>query len=247
MHTSKVLRATDFQYVRRAMDGGADADMDLLYPDYQISDRIGVVSPQVADGLFYTSYALLGLTTMFYDRLRASTSDFFDYPQHFAFLGRTPESMNADGSGVVEGISLDATWGNLDVWPDSQWQFAPATATAMIKKVFDFQINRLFWPASLTPQPGEGQLPRYVRRILGTRLKNVYYYKASDPDLEIQVNQAVEDLVQTSLGHLPLTTDAQAQREAMHSSDHGRNFRECHRRVSVQEFLQTLSPCFEQG
>src|SRR5690349_17328617 len=85
MHTSKVLQASDFQFIQRATDTGADSTLSQLYPDYQISDRIGVVSPQIADGLLYTSYALLGLTTMFYDRLRANSTQFFDYPQHFAF------------------------------------------------------------------------------------------------------------------------------------------------------------------
>jgi hypothetical protein len=234
MHTSKVLQSSDFQYTRKATDGGGDAGTDCLYTGYQVSDRIGVVTPRVEDGLLSTSYALLGLTTSFYDRLRASSTDFFDYPQHFALLGTSPGD-----------VSLDATWGNLDVWPDSQWLFAQATATAMIKKVFDLQINRLFWPETLGPLSSEERLPQYVRRILGTRLKSVWYYNATEPDLEIQVSQPVENLVQASLAKLPSTVTFTAQHELACSGDGGSRYRECHRHVAVQDFLASLGPCFE--
>lgn len=235
MHTSKVLQSSDFQYVRRATDGNADAGMRVLFPDYQVSDRIGVVSPRVEDGLVHVSYALLGLTTTFYDRLRSRTANFYDYPQHFAFLGAT-----------ADGVSLEATWGNLDVWPDSQWLFAPATATAMIKKVFDFQINRLFWPQTLAPRSGEERHPRYLRKMLGTRLKSVSYYNALNTDLEILVTQRVEDLVGASLARLPAAAGAVMQRDFAHIGEHGRLYRECHRHVSVQEFLADLDACFEE-
>jgi len=224
--------------------------MTSLYPDYQTSDRVGVVSPYVEDGLLNAGYALLALTTTFYDRLRSSTADFFDYPQHFAILGATADGILSYGRPVpADEMALEATWGNLDVWPDSQWLFAPVTATAMIKKVFDFQINRLFWPQNLVPQPGEGRLPGYLRTMLGMRLKSVCYYDTVDPDLEIQVTQPVEDMVRASLARLPgsdeSSTAEMAQRQVARVSENGSLYRECYRRVSVQEFLACLDTCFE--
>ena len=250
MHTSNVLQSSDFQYVRRAPDGSSGPGMKALYPDYQTSDRVGVVSPCVEDGLLNAGYALLGLTTTFYDCLRSRTADFFDYPQHFAFLGATADGLLSYGRPVpADEMALEATWGNLDVWPDSQWLFAPVTATAMIKKVFDFQINRLFWPQNLVPQPGEGRLPGYLRTMLGTRLKSVCYYNTVDPDLEIQVTQVVEDMVRASLARLPGPAESsmgeRAQRQVAGVGDNGRLYRECYRRVSVQEFLACLDTCFE--
>ncbi len=147
-----------------------------------------------------------------------------------------------------EGL-LERTWGNLDVWPASQWLFAPVTAMAMIKKVFDFQINRLFWPQSLVPQPGEERLPGYLLKMLGTRLKSVYYYNTVEPDLEIHVTQPVEDMVRASLAGLPhptgLPTSELAQRKVARVGENGWLYRECYRHVSVQEFLGCLATCFE--
>ena len=250
MHTSKVLQSSDFHYVRRAPHGSSDRAMESLYPDYQTSDRVGVVSPRVEDGLVSAGYALLALTTTFYDRLRASTTDFFDYPQHFALLGATAEGILNYGRPVaVDEMALEATWGNLDVWPDSQWLVAPVTATAMIKKVFDFQINRLFWPQSLVPQPGEERLPGYLRKMLGTRLKSVCYYNTVEPDLEIHVTQPVEAMVRASLARLPspagVLAAERAQREVARVDENEWRYRECYRDVSVQEFLGCLDTCFE--
>ena len=250
MHTSKVLRASDFRYVPRGPEGGAG--QDALYPDYQISDRIGVVSPCLEDGLLHTGYALLALTTSFYDCLRSRTADFFDYPQHFAFVGTTADGLATYGmpAAADDGL-LEVTWGNLDVWPASQWLFAPATATAMIKQVFDFQINRLFWPQNLLPEPGEGRLPVYLRRMLGARLKSVYYYKTVDPNMEIEVTQPVEDIVRSSLAQLPRTAGARAdeigQREAERYAANGHVYRERYRQTTVHEFLACLDACFEDG
>ncbi len=250
MHTSKVLQSSDFHYVRRAPHGSSDRGKESLYPDYQTSDRVGVVSPRVEDGLVNAGYALLALTTTFYDRLRASTTDFFDYPQHFAFLGATAEGILTHGRPMAaDELALEATWGNLDVWPDSQWLVAPVTATAMIKKVFDVQINRLFWPQNLVPQPGEERLPGYLRKMLGTRLKSVCYYNTVEPDLEIHVTQVVEDMVRASLAQLPcpagLLTAEIAQREVARVGENGWFYRECYRHVSVEKFLGCLDTCFE--
>ena len=250
MHTSNVLQSSDFHYVLQGPHGSNGLGMESLYPDYQTSDRVGVVSPCVEDGLVNTGYALLALTTTFYDRLRACATDFFDYPQHFVFLGTTAEGPLTCGRPVpAHELALEATWGNLDIWPDSQWLFAPITATAMIKKVFDIQINRLFWPQNLVPQPGEEPLPGYLRKLLETRLKSVCYYNTVEADLEIHVTQPVEEMVRASLARLPwpaeVLTAEIARREEARVGKNGRLYRERYRHVSVQEFLGCLATCFE--
>jgi hypothetical protein len=86
MHTSKVLCSRDFRYSPVPAQAGIWADFSTFCPHYHPLDRIGVVSPYLEEGVRQTGYALLALTTAFYDMLRARSADFYDYPHHFAFL-----------------------------------------------------------------------------------------------------------------------------------------------------------------
>ena len=88
MHTSQALRSTHFEY-QRPGPGGRVA-FSAFCANYHDQDRVGVVSPQLEDGILHTAYALLALTTAFYDVQRASGGDFFIYPQHFAIIGQCP-------------------------------------------------------------------------------------------------------------------------------------------------------------
>ena len=246
MHTSQALRSSHFQY-RRIGDGGrTQVGFSSFCADYHEQDRVGVVSPRLEDGILHTGYALLALTTAFYDAQRARGRDFFIYPQHFAIIG-------ADQSGVATGVGrLDLTldeagiggaWGWLDVWPASNWLTAPSTPVAFLTKVFEYQINRLFWPQDFVAKeaPRAGLLPDYARRILKTRLKSVYYYKSPAPTVEINAAQPAAEIVQTSIGRLP-TAVQRALRQETHP---GRPLgHESYRQVSVDDFLQDMETSF---
>ena len=78
MHTSQALRSSHFEYQRP--ESGNRVAFSAFCADYHAQDRVGVVSPQLEDGILHTAYALLALTTAFYDVQRASGSDFFIYP-----------------------------------------------------------------------------------------------------------------------------------------------------------------------
>ena len=235
MHTSTVLRPADFRYMRHHADGSVDASFQAFCPDYHESDRIGVVSPCLEDGIVHTAYALLALTTMFYDALRAGAPDFFDYPRHFALIGATAGRFHAGNTTLpIAEAPLGATWGNLDVWPDSQWLYAPATATGILKQVFTAQLDRVFWPQDLRPGPDAGTLPIYVRKLLRTRLKSVYYYNTPPPNFEIEATPPVEALAQSSRERLPLPVES------------GHSYREGYRQVPVEEFLEGVGACFVQ-
>ncbi len=252
MHTSTVLRPSDFHYVRRDVDDTLAADFTTFCPDYQTSDRIGVVSPRLEDGVVHASYAVLALTTAFYEVLRSRVDDFFDYPQHFAVIGAAGEAMLACETELpIDAALLETTWGNLDVWPDSQWLFAPSMATGMLKKVFDLQINRLFWPQALTSGPDEVPLPAYMHKMLRARLKSIYYYGTTDANVEIQVTQHVEDIVQTSLAGLLRAggtgASARDRRRAAPPEETSFVYRQCYRQIAVQDFLKGLDARFEKG
>ncbi len=302
MHTSQQLRSSHFEYRRPGADGRVD--FSAFCAQYHDQDRVCVVSPRLEDGVLHTAYALLALTTAFYDVQRATGSDFFIYPQHFAIIGqdsseasrtRDPSGLRADfalsrrhllrradatdgplarrkqafgeaqtigiatGAGCLD-LTLDeagigGAWAWLDVWPKSNWFTATAAPTAMLKKVFDLHINRLFWPQNFTPKRRQEQatesgsvkrdahpaLPDYARRILKTRLKSVYYYNTSAPTVEICAAQPAVDIVQLSLDRLPeavrqtLDQDAHPPRPPGHES---------YRQVGVDEFLEEMEACF---
>jgi len=252
MHTSNILQSSDFQYARLGQGGLAAGDFGSFWSDYQASDRVGVVSPRLEDGIAHTGYALLALTTTFYDGLRSGEADFFDYPHHFALIGVTTDGIPTHGATIPrDEAPLEATWGNLDVWPGSQWLFVPVTVADMLRRVFDFQIGRLFWPLDLAPRADEARLPAYLRRMLGTRLKSVYYYNAADTNVEIQVTQPVEDMVQESLVRLQRATGSTVgelrPRQVAQSADNGRLYREAYLQIPVEEFLERMDSCFERG
>lgn len=209
MHTSSRLTSADFTYQKS--EGQKQATPQTFADfcaDYHAQDRVGVVSPDLHDGVLCVGQSLLALTTAFYDYHRESGSNFFDYPQHFAFVGS--DSVADPSKGWVPWTA----WSKLDVWPDNKWITVAPTATSMLHALFDFQINRLFWPQNFWPAPDEDPLPDYAYRMLQTRLKSIYLY--SQPDrvehansvssnsvIEVSGSAAVKTLLQESIEHLP--------------------------------------------
>ena len=243
MHTSTLLSAKDFQHWQPTEGQRLKVDFATLCPDYHERDRLAVVCPHLEDGVLHTGFALLALTTAFYDILRGRGSEFFDYPSHFAFIATTPEGVSThQGPQPMEKNALGGAWGNLDVWPETQWVTTPGSATEMLDKVFSFQINRLFWPEDFKPEAGELRLHNNVRRFLKARLKAVYYYAPAVPNVEIHASQQVEDLVRASIENLP-----GAATLSRPSAPGGElPYAETHRRVEVEEFLETVADSFEK-
>ena len=247
MHTSKALKSSHFVYWLVDPDASTSVDFNTFCPDYHELDRVGVVSPRLEDGILQTGYALLALTTAFYDVQRSRSSDFFIYPQHFAFIA-------ADSKGIPTGVghldlALDQTgtgaaWSQLDVWPASNWITAPGTPAAMLQKVFDFQINRLFWPEDFKPAYVAGLLPDYARKLLKARLKSVYYYNTSTPTIEIRAAQPAADIIQQSIERLPKAVQ-QNLGQSHHNGLPNHPYHESYRQVSIDDFLEDISACFE--
>ncbi len=268
MHTSQALRSSHFEY--RRPDAGGRVAFSVFCAGYHDQDRVGVVSPHLEDGILHTCYALLALTTAFYDVQRAGGSAFFIYPQHFAFIGEDASTISAaraengrvDRVGIATGAGrLDLTldeagiggaWAWLDVWPKSNWFTAPLTPAAMLQKVFDLHINRLFWPHNFTPDRRQEQetengedahsaLPDYARRMLKTRLKSVYYYNTSAPTVEICAAQPAVDIVQFSMERLPEAVQQTLAQAPQLARPPGQ---ESYRQVGVDEFLEDMEACF---
>lgn len=268
MHTSQALRSSHFEY--RRPDPGGRVAFSAFCADYHEQDRVGVISPCLEDGVLHTAYALLALTTAFYDVQRASGRDFFIYPQHFAIIGQDPSdaapTQGRNGPDGKLGIAsragrLDLTldeagigsaWAWLDVWPGGNWHTAAQTPAAMLQKAFDLHINRLFWPQDFTPKSrpeqasGNGEsadppLPDYARKMLRTRLKSVYYYNTSTPTIEICADQPAVEIVQFSLDKLPSPVRQTLDQKTDFPNSPGF---ESFRQVSVDNFLEDMEACF---
>lgn len=210
MHTSTRLAAADFYFTERTQFGVRSLSFAEFCPDYHELDRIGVVSLCLEDGVLHTGRALLALTTAFYDCHRARGGDFFDYPQHFAFIGADESGLRTrSGASLPDAPQQWDAWSWLDVWPAHKWVATSPTATSMLRRAFDYQINRLFWPHGLQPTPGEEPLPDYTQKMLCTRLKAVYCYSAAiplehdGPVVEVQLSPSAETLLHESGGRLP--------------------------------------------
>src|SRR5689334_22325192 len=122
MHTSTVLQSSDFHYRRVAQEASVPTDFASLFPDYHELDRVGVVSLFLEDGILQAGGTLLALTTAFYDVQRAKGEPFFNYPQHFALFGGSEGTLQTrSGTIPFSPDVIGPSWGNLDVWPDSNW------------------------------------------------------------------------------------------------------------------------------
>lgn len=232
MHTSDVLTASDFSYFQREGEAWVPASFATLFPNYHELDRIGVVAPDGDQGLLATGATLLALTTAFYDQYRQRGGKFFDYPHHFALLGeRADFTIESEKLSAETGEQLERTWGNLDVWPETNWWFTPPTATEMLRLAFSLQINRLFWPAWLFPGPDEAWLPSHVRKMLGSRLKSVHLYGSENPQVAVLASPHAQAILERSVAHLaePLPSGIEIARNASST-------------IHPQKFLETFAP-----
>ncbi len=188
MHTSKILKADHFQYHYLDPDGGQTSAVSFqtVCPDYHILDRLGIVSIPFETGLRNTGLAVLAWTTAFYDAMRAANPDgFFDYPQHYLFYTVDDEGIVTETEPGTLNDEAMRGWSHLDVWPDCKRVACPNSIVGLVEKLFDYEINRLLWPRSLSAVEVEATLPDHARRMLQTRMKDIYLYDSDSPTLEI--------------------------------------------------------------
>jgi len=222
MHTSKILEADHFQYHYLDPDGGRTSAVSFqtVCPDYHILDRLGIVSVPFEAGLRRTGLAVLAWTTAYYDAMRAAHPDgFFNYPQHYLFYTE---------SGTPTDKAL-RSWGHLDVWPDCKRVASRDSVMGIVERLFDYEINRLLWPCSLSSAEG-GTLPDHVKSMLSTRLKAVYLYDSDSPTFEIH---GAEPAVR-------LTREVFEQAGLDASSDSSELSVEAYQQIDVDRFLETF-------
>jgi hypothetical protein len=132
MHTTNELSSEAFEY--RA-DGTAVDRRDVM-PPVVVDDRLGVVMDGPADGLGAGNF-LLACVTAFYDRLRETREEFYEYPDYYT-LQATPDP---------------ADYLEFDVWPDHKNVSVPPDPETMLRAVNDRAVTVLLVPDTPTGQP----------------------------------------------------------------------------------------------
>jgi hypothetical protein len=245
MHTSTVIASPDFEYWEIDQGGTHQVDFETFCPSYHEQDRTAVISPILEDGVLNTGYALLAMTTVFYDIQRSKPGEFFIYPQHFAIMdmdeGRV---VTHDGRLPMDPKTTGRPWTNLDVWPESKWYGAQGTASGMLQKILDLQINRVFWPEQFGPKDCEVQLSDYAKPMLKSTLKEVYYYQSATPNFEIRVNEKVMGVFQTTVdlaANLASDPKDPLSPASLDMSSVGK-----YRKTLPDEFLLRMEGCFPE-
>ena len=219
MHTSTILAADDFYF--GDLTSKTAIPFEAWCPDYSPRDRVAVVCRTTAEGVSATARTLLALTTSFYDSWRSTGAPFFDYPQHFALV-EAHDAVDSDRG---------AAWSTLDVWPDSQRIAVEGGVDAMLGAVSRLHINRLLWPEGWTANAVAGtKRPAYESKLLRSRLRSVWMYGSSRPDIEVSGNKKVAALVEKSVAAL-------ADKPALPAAD-------TYRRCAVDRFVQDMADCF---
>ena len=125
MHSS-FLRGSDFRMTHRR----EEVSHAQFFGDLDATDRVGLFAPGGIDGLG-AFLLLLAHVTAFYDRYRATGSEFFAYPDYYTFQRRTPA----------------ASYSMFDVWPGHKDVQVPEDAGGTLDAILDRAINVLLVPA----------------------------------------------------------------------------------------------------
>jgi len=215
MHTSRVLRAEHFTFDHCDAAGRwQSASFEGFCPGWHPQDRIAVVAPVYEPAILATGGVMLALATRFYDHHRSTGREFFDYPSHFAFMGAScGQIITTNGPLHADEATYGGPWSQLDTWPANRWHPTRPSMAAMLKLVFDLQIDRVFWPAAFFDEPGDddAKLMAHAAPMLRTHLKQVWLYGTSEPTWRVNVDHGAVAMLQSSFQLVPTWTPRQAR------------------------------------
>lgn len=178
MHTTDELDGLDFEY---RYDGRVVARDEVL-PPIALDDRVGVVMADGSDGLGAGNF-ILSCVTAFYDRLRETHGEFFEYPDYYTFQIATEP----------------ANYGMLDIYPEHKNITVAADAEALLRAINDRAITILLVPAGPTKPP---EVDEITRRSAERRIDHCFLYAPDGQpphgDISIQLpRQPTEDWYET--------------------------------------------------
>jgi hypothetical protein len=235
VHSSPLLFAPEFRATRRGSASGElePASLADIFPDYHDQDRVAVVANTWEESFLRNAAGITALTALFYDAQRATGKSFYTYPSHYLLLCEDPQGVaTRTGRRHLSTEEAGRPWSNVDVWPETQWLRVAPDAISLLRMVFAQHIHRLFWPRDL-PVTAFGQLlPGYMRLIIESRLKAVYFYNSSEPNLQIEASPKARELLGLSPKYFPTAVTPPTE--------------SWYRVEPKEKFMQLVAGCFEK-
>lgn len=134
-------------------------------------NRVGVVMGSGAEGISAGNF-ILSSVTAFYDHLRATKEEFFEYPNYYTF----------------QTTSDPADYRMLDVYPNHKNVTVEADGERMLQAITDRAIDILLVPDNTT---GEPDIEKVTRRSAERCIDHCYIYagegQLTDPDFSINM------------------------------------------------------------
>lgn len=152
MHSAAELDSGDFEYLA----GGDPVARTDVMPSITETDRVGVVMDTATEGIGAGNFVLSAVTA-FYDRLRARSEEFFEYPDYYTF----------------QATSDPADYGMLDVYPDHKSVTVESDAEAILRAITDRAITVLLVPDVQTQSPDIADI---TRTSAARRISHCYLY-----------------------------------------------------------------------
>ncbi|MCB6182048.1 hypothetical protein LIN78_00565 [Leeia sp. TBRC 13508] len=230
MHTTKTITLADFVFYKDKQPTSIAA----LLPDFQVSDRIGVVVKQPAGALGVASL-LLAASTVFYDEYRSRLGNEPDklrlYPDYYVFHAGECRGNHAQ----------------LDIWPPHKEVIVANDPEQILEAINDRGITRLLVEDSPT---GHATFLRETLCSADHRIKTVLAYRreGNTPNANLRCghSQVVENYIQKMLTDSQvacelsnaLTEQQQSARQALQQDGF---YTEHYREISLDDALGMMS------
>jgi hypothetical protein len=224
MHTTEILIPEHFRCARTGQAPARPGDLEDLFPEFTDHDRVGIASPRPLDGIQDAGYAVLACVTAFYEMRRGGLATSPVYPDYYVFYASGQQGPDA--------------WGELDVWPPSQWVRTDGTAEHLLNAAVERGVTRLLWPAGLSLPQGAAT----------HELRSVLLYGGDVAGIELHAAQPVEEVIRQGVARLQgldpaARSEFQTSRSAKQPTLYARGGAwrvECYRPISPPAVPSTL-------
>ena len=215
MHSSK-LRDSDFAIET----DGVPIPLADYFNGYTNTRRLGLLAPDRVEGVGAITLVMAHVTA-FYNTCRASTGDFFAYPDFFTFQSRKPL----------------AAYGMFDIWPDHKSVLVGDDPIDRLNAITDRAVNILLVPEGV---PSDHEFQRQQLASAARHVDTCYLYSpdgpVAEPDLAICcAADPFADWYRSVLDSVPEADRAQ-------SSPFGpsKTIKQFFRRISLEQALALL-------
>ena len=204
MHLNELASLRDFKLIKNK---NIKENILEFCPKFTNKDKIGVVSPNVEEGIFDAGYATLALVLGFYKKEKTQSERDCHYPPYYCFI-EEQKSCTFTKVGST-GLTLSHScgpWQFFDFWPQSKCQKIlpkPNNVFELIKnkKITLLFCHKFYLLNKIKNYPIKKKL--LITNILKeTPLKTIHIYGKNAGNIQIMVNKKIEKLIIRSIKQL---------------------------------------------